>query len=98
MERPEKRLPKKHKSLLLRAALITFAVYIVLSIIQLQVDIGAKRAALNDINTQIAAQQRTNEELEDANADSDMYLEQQAHDRGLAKPGESIYKEAPGSE
>lgn len=87
----------KKQNIFLRIALAAFLAWMVISLVQLQIDIGSKRSVLDDLNTQIANQQRTNEELANENANDDLYLDQQARDRGLAKPGESIYKEVPGS-
>ncbi len=88
---------KKKHSVILTVALIVLAVWMVISLIQLHTDISDKQTVLADINTQIANQQRANDELASENANDDLYLDQQAHDKGLAKPGESIYKEVPGN-
>ena len=88
---------KDRQSIVFRVAVAALLVWIIVSLFQLQIDIKEKRTALDDLQTQIVAQQHINEELEGENADDAEYLEQQARNKGLAKPGEIIYKEIPGN-
>lgn len=88
---------KEKQSIVFRIAVAALLVWVIISLFQLQIDIKDKRAALSELQAQIVAQQRINEELEGENADDAEYLEQQARNKGLAKPGEIIYKEIPGN-
>ncbi len=88
---------KEKQGVFLRIALIALLIWFLISVLQLRIEIGDKQAALAELTAQINTQQRINEELEGENANDDLYLEQHARDNGLAKPGESIYKEVPGN-
>lgn len=88
---------KEKQNIVFRIAVAALLVWVIVSLFQLQIEISDKRAALADLNAQIVAQQRINEELEGENANDEQYLEQQARNKGLAKPGEIIYKEIPGN-
>ncbi|MBQ3093569.1 MAG: septum formation initiator family protein [Clostridia bacterium] len=88
---------KDKQNVFFRIAVAALLVWVIVSLLQLQIEIREKRSALADLNTQILTQKRINEELADENANDELYLEQQARDKGLAKPGESIYKEVPGN-
>lgn len=88
---------KEKQNVFFRIAVAALLVWVIVSLLQLQIEIGEKRSALADLNAQILTQQRINEELADENANDELYLEQQARNKGLAKPGESIYKEVPGN-
>ncbi len=88
---------KEKQNIVFRVAVAALLVWVIVSLFQLQIDIKDKRSALDDLRAQIVAQQRINEELEGENADDAEYLEQQARNKGLAKPGEIIYKEIPGN-
>ena len=88
---------KEKQSIVFRVAVAALLVWVIISLFQLQIDIKGKRSELSDLQAQIVAQQRINEELEGENADDAEYLEQQARNKGLAKPGEIIYKEIPGN-
>ena len=88
---------KEKQGVFLRIALIALLIWFLISVLQLRIEIGDKQAVLAELTAQINTQQRINEELEGENANDDLYLEQHARDNGLAKPGESIYKEVPGN-
>ena len=88
---------KEKQNVFFRIAVAALLVWVIVSLLQLQLEISEKRTALADLNTQILTQKRINEELADENANDELYLEQQARNKGLAKPGESIYKEVPGN-
>ncbi len=88
---------KNNQNIVFRIAVAALLVWVIVSLFQLRIDINDKHAALDDLRAQIVAQQRINDELEGKNADDEEYLEQQARNKGLAKPGEIIYKEIPGN-
>ena len=78
---------KRKKSIFLRVALLAFSVYVLVSLVQLQMDIQKRQQQLDDINEQIRIQSSLNEDVQ---SKSDHY------ERYLARPGETIYKEIPG--
>lgn len=88
---------KEKQSVFFRIALAVLLIWLIVSLVQLQIEISAKASELTDLQTQIAVQTRINEELATESANDEIYLEQQARNKGLAKPGESIYKEIPGN-
>ncbi len=88
---------KEKQSIVFRIAIAALLVWVIVSLFQLQIEIQDKRVVLDELQAQIIDQQRINDELETKNADDAAYLEQQARNKGLAKPGEIIYKEIPGN-
>lgn len=86
--------PRK-KSLLLRIALLALSVYVVISLVQLQLQLNEGRQRLDDLNAQLDKQLDTNVVLQDKLNSYEEYLEQQARKQGLAKPGETILVEIP---
>ena len=59
--------PKRRKrSIILRIALLAFAVYIVASIVNQQIQIGQKKQELSMVSQQLNAQNLKNEELKTA--------------------------------
>lgn len=97
VKRNKSRKPKKRSRILVMAVLV-FAVYVVVMLAQLQMELNERQAVLDDMNKQITEQQRTNEDLEDKLANFEKYLDEQARLRGLARPGEIIFQEIPGME
>lgn len=89
---------KKKKSILLRVALIAFSIYVVIMMVQLQLELDASQKLLQGVNDKIAAQQRINEDLETKNQNLEQHLEQEAREQGYAKPGEIIIYEIPGAD
>ena len=86
--------PRK-KSLLLRIALLALSVYVVISLVQLQLQLNEGQQRLDDLNAQLDKQLGTNVVLQDKLNSYEEYLEQQARKQGLAKPGETILVEIP---
>ena len=93
-----KKKPKKKRNRLLVVALLCLAVYAVVSLTSRQMELNERRQALDEINARISAQARENEVLEERLTNSDTFLEEQARDNGLARPGEMIFQETPGAE
>ena len=85
---------KKKKSIFLRIALLAFSVYVVVTLVQLQLEIRDRREELSTKASEIERQRRVNEDLENQNTDE--ALDQQARENGKARPGEQIYQEIPG--
>lgn len=86
---------KRRKSVLLRLAVVAFAVYVVVSMVQLQLQLSNAQERLDKLNEQTAAQVEKNEVLQDQIDNSDAYKEQQARKQGMARPGETILVEIP---
>lgn len=61
---PMKAVKKKKKSVLLRLACIAFGVYVAVSLVQLQMDIGRSKESLAQVNQQIQEQTLKNQELQ----------------------------------
>ena len=61
---PMKAVKKKKKSVLLRLACIGFGVYVAVSLVQLQMDIGRSKESLAQVNQQIQEQTLKNQELQ----------------------------------
>ncbi len=90
-----KKTAKRRKSVLFRLAIVAFAVYVVVSMVQLQLQLSNAQERLDKLNEQTAAQVEKNEVLQDQIDNSDAYKEQQARKQGMAKPGETILVEIP---
>lgn len=90
-----KKAAKRRKSVILRVAIVAFAVYIVVSMVQFQLQLNNAQERLDKLNAQTAAQLEQNEVLQDQIDNSDAYKEQQARKQGMAKPGETILVEIP---
>lgn len=90
-----KKAAKHRKSVLLRVAVVAFAVYVVVSMVQLQLQLSNAQERLDKLNEQTAAQEEINEVLQDQIDNSDTYKEQQARKQGMARPGETILVEIP---
>ena len=88
---------RKKKSIFLRIALLAFSIYVIVMLVQLQMELGARERDLDNLNQAITNQQMMNEEKKNQVADYEDYLDQQAREQGYARPGETIYKEIPGS-
>ena len=85
----------RKKSIFLRVALLALAVYIVVSLIQLQLQLDQGQEKLDALNSRLQAQLGTNKGLQDQIDNYEAYLEQQARKQGMAKPGETILIEIP---
>ena len=86
---------KKRKSIFLRVALIALTIYVVVSLIQLQLQLNDGQQTLDALSAQLANQQSVNAGLQDQINNYESYLEQQARKQGMAKPGETILVEIP---
>lgn len=91
-----KKRPRRNR--MMAIALTVFAVYVVVVLTQLQLELNERRAALEEIDQRITEQQRANEDLTDKLNNYEKYLEEQVRERGLARPGEIIFQEIPGME
>ena len=93
--------PKRRKrSIILRIALLAFAVYIVASIVNQQIQIGQKKQELSMVSQQLNAQNLKNEELKTAletgTTDSDEFIERKAREElNYVKPNERVFVTLP---
>ncbi len=89
--------PKRRKrSIILRIALLAFAVYIVASIVNQQIQIGQKKQELSMVSQQLNAQNLKNEELKTAletgTTNSDEFIERKAREElHYVKPNERVF-------
>lgn len=86
--------PKK-KSLLIRVAVLALSVYIVVSFVQISLQIDESQRRLDELNAMCEEQENKNVVLQDKLDGYEEYLEQQARKQGMAKPGETILVEIP---
>lgn len=81
------------KSIFLRIALIAFSVYVVVMLVQLQMEITEKKNRIAALDEQISTYEKINDDLQKQSDNYEYYLEQKAREQGMARPGETIYKE-----
>ncbi len=86
---------KRRKSAILRIAIAAFAVYVVVSIIQIQLQLNRGQEQWDDLNSKISQTKEVNAVLQDKLDGYEEYLEQQARKQGLVKPGETVFVEIP---
>ena len=82
---------------LLKTALIAFSCYMVVLLVQLQLEINVREKQIEKLSDSITYQQQMNEDMQEMRENYEAYLEQKARENGLALPGETIFKEAPGN-
>ncbi len=92
--RAEKR---KKKSIFLRIAIVTFSIYVVIMLVQLQLEVNACNERISNLDDAILQQTIENEDLQKQSDDYESWLEKKAYEQGYARPGETIYKEDPGN-
>ena len=92
-----KDVKRKKKSIFLRIALAAFSVYVVVMLVQLQLEINQKQKRIDELDAAISKQTTQNEDLQYQNDNYETYLENKAREEGMARPGETIYKEVPGN-
>ena len=81
--RAAKNAKKKKKNIILRIAFAAFAVYVVVQIVSLQIQLRNKK------------QELLNEALKDKVENADTYLAEGAREQGYYLPGEQIFKVVP---
>ena len=87
-----KAVKKKRKSILLRIAVFALAVYLVGSLVNLQLDISASQKKLDSVNEQIREETLKNEDLSallDSGEDPE-YIERMAREMGYVYPDEQV--------
>ena len=81
-------------NIFLRFAVITFCIYIVVVLFNLQIQLKEKRAQLDRINAQIAAEEeiKTENQRFINSENKDEYIERMARDKlGFARPDERVF-------
>lgn len=91
-----KAVKKKKKSIFLRIALLAFSLYVIITLMQLQMEIGNKKKQLDAVQENILLQQQLNGDLKSKLENPDEYIEQEARDQNMVKPGEIVMQEVPG--
>lgn len=87
---------RKKKSIFLRFALAAFSIYVVVMLVQLQLEISDRQKRIENYDSQIEKQTTQNEGLQKQIDNYEQYIENKARESGMARPGETIYKEIPG--
>ncbi len=87
---------KKRINLLLKVAIVAFSVYLVVTLVQLNLTYGKQRERLDELSHAIEEQRLFNEELNARNSNIEKYQEQQARENGMVRDGEEIFLEIPG--
>lgn len=90
-------VPKK-PSFILRIAVLAFSVFVLVSFIQLRLQLNEGQQRLDELNEQVEAYAEIKTELEEQKSSYEEFLEQQARKNGMAKPGETIFVEIPSVE
>lgn len=86
---------EKKKNVLLRVACAAAAVYVVVTVFSLCMQLRDKREVLNALEAEIQRQELLNESLQEKADNSEIYLEEEARDQGYSLPGEQIYQVVP---
>mgnify|MGYP000850514204 CR=1 FL=1 len=81
---------RKKKSIFLRVALAAFSVYVIIMLIQLQLEINNRQKKITELNTLAEQLSKEIEELEHKNENYEDYLEEKAREN-MARQGETIY-------
>ena len=88
-----KAVKRKKKSIFLRIALVAFSSYVVVMLVQLQLEITDRQKRIEALDEQIRQQQLENDSLQKQSDNYEYYQEQKAREQGYARPGETIFKE-----
>ena len=87
---------RRKKAFFLRVGIVAILVYLLVFLIQLQMDLRDKTAESSQLTEQIKAQNQLNAGLISQNKDYSQYLEERAHAAGYARPGEIFFQEYAG--
>lgn len=89
------KMKKKKKNIVLRIAFAAFAVYVVVQVVSLQIQLRAKQQELEMLEAAAHRQELVNEALQEKVENHETYLEEEARNQGYSLPGEQIYKVVP---
>lgn len=93
--KPYRTTGRKKKSIFLRIALVVFAIYAIVMLIQVQLEISAREQTLAD-KQQLAAQLGAeNSDMESQMENPDKLQEEQAYKDGYTYGGQEVYVETP---
>lgn len=87
---------KKGKNIFLKLAVLAFCAYVIVTLVNQQVQISQKREALNSLNQQISMQSIKNEQMkrvvESSEEENQTYIERVARESlDFAKQGERVF-------
>ena len=82
---------KRKKSIFLRLALLAFSIYVIVMLLQLQMELGASQRQLDNYDQEIKNMQLLIDDQKNKMENYESYQEQQARENGQARPGESTY-------
>ena len=86
---------KKKRNLLIRLALILFAGYVIVMLVQLQMQLNAKQTDIDDRTASINALEEENDVLKDKLKNPEKVVEKAAEDLGYYRPDQDIGIEVP---
>lgn len=95
-----KRSSKRKKSIILELAVIAAAVYVVVSLVQLQVQIGEASRKCDEVSAAYENQQLENRELQRLleSGNEEEYIERVAREQlGFVKPDEKVFYDVAGN-
>ena len=78
-----------------RIALLAAAIYAIVSVVQLELQLDQKKQELGEKIAQTEQAKIENAQLQDLLDNSESYLEQQAREQGMVRPGETVFIEVP---
>ena len=87
---------RKKKNIFLRVACAAFAVYVVVQVVSLQIQLHSKREELAANEAEIRRIELQNESNQEKLNNSDIQMEEEARDNGCVKDGEQIFYLIPG--
>lgn len=91
-----KQKPKKSifHNIFIKAALLLFLIYVLVSFFKIQMQVNEKKQQLNDLNEKITVQKQKNEELSDLleNGINDEYIAKIARGYGYGLENERVYE------
>lgn len=89
------RKDKKKKNVFLRIACAIAAVYVLVTVFSLHLQLRDKQKTYEALQAEIQRQESINESLKEKTENSDVFLEEEARDQGYSLPGEQIYEVIP---
>lgn len=86
---------KKKRNLLIRLALILFAGYVIVMLVQLQMQINASQTTIDDKTARKVALEEENDTIKDKLKNPDKVVEEAARANGYYKGNDDIHIEVP---
>lgn len=90
----QKTKKKNVRGIIIKAILVLFLIYTLITSIRVWIRINEKKAQLGAVNEKIAAQQEKNDELNDLleHGITDEYIARKARENGYGMPSERVYE------